>query len=180
MLPQRISIRLRLPHAPQPLHTAAKVRTPSSGLAAMPAVVKCSIGPPKRVPTGNGGSEVSPPAKAIVTGVVRGPAATEAAKAADGVTAGNNTMSNLIAGVSDDPSWLNLGPVEEGILSNDERSQQVLQKYYDELSARNNNISSGGKQQIAKTASVNTGDRRAPVGRAAQARIEPTQLVFGA
>ena len=165
---------------PQPLHTAAKVRTPSSGLAAMPAVVKCSIGPPKRVPTGNGGSEVSPPAKAIVTGVVRGPAATEAAKAADGVTAGNNTMSNLIAGVSDDPSWLNLGPVEEGILSNDERSQQVLQKYYDELSARNNNISSGGKQQIAKTASVNTGDRRAPVGRAAQARIEPTQLVFGA
>ena len=93
-------------------------------------------------------------------------------------------------GGGDAPSWLDLGPAEPTDVSNDERSQQVLQAYYDELAKgrkpereRGSGGPSSGKpaqRSAACLASAQTSARRPPSGRASRAAsIEPTQLFLG-
>ena len=144
--------------------------------SALPAVVRCSIGPPQRVVAG---SESSPPPRsraAVVTNVIRGSAA-DAAKA---VTAANAVVTPSSVGGGDDPSWLNLGPSDIDDKSSDERSQEVLQAYYDELASRGRSGGAAPKKEGVPSLTLSAvAPRRTQMGRAVRSSIEPTNLFGG-
>ena len=84
------------------------------------------------------------------------------------------------------PRWLDLGPSDEDEVSNDERSQRVLQAYYDEL-ARGKQAAGGAAAPHKARAALSTAhtaatSRRQPGGRIAArgASIAPTKLFASA
>ena len=96
-----------------------------------------------------------------------------------GTSGTDSSLGSSLAQVagSDDPAWLDLGPSDVASSSNDERSQTVLQAYYDERS-RNKGTATDKSRQPTGYASASTAaaNRRAGVGRAARSSIEPTKL----
>ena len=95
----------------------------------------------------------------------------------------------LVAEEASDPSWVHLGPADPSSATNDERSQQVLHKYYEEVARGQRSAHGTGAvkpraaaaptagQLAAVTAAAN---RRLSSGRAGRVSMEPTQLIFDA
>ena len=95
-------------------------------------------------------------------------------------------MSSHHASGSDDPAWLDLGPSDVASASNDERSQAVLQAYYDERGRATKAAPTmppaaptDKQPQQRSTLSASTtaaASRRAAVSRVGRAGVEPTKL----
>ena len=149
--------------------------------SAMPAVVKCSIGPPQRVAASvaSTASETPPSVKhappRAVNGIIKAPASHTSSTA----TSIADPPSCVAHASGDEPGWLDLGPADVDTLPNDERSQVVLQAYYDEIArAASAHPHKGATAPKAPTAShaTGSGNRRGHVGRVGRASMEPTKL----